>query len=226
MAFRKMETCSERSSSDNVVAERHKLLKCLWWHGPTQGQSHWKELIYLLIFHSQGNAVLRNFSMNETAFSVFIFFLCFWFLKGGRIICSCFSALVTGEIWLETWAFNPGICYWIRSFECIFVIKRLCWVLCLNECRYIYRGKNRVWGSAELIQDVISYIDTVDWCIFSASGARSWSWSRQVGTGDEEEPSCRSCCWGMGRVCMGGWDHCCSCSGWALWPHSCESSSS
>lgn len=105
--FRKIETCSERRGSD-VVAECPRPLKSLWWYGPTQGQSHWKLLVFLLFSTPKVMQLSRISHWTEQCF-LFSFFAWFWFLKRGKIICSCFSSLVTGHIWLKTWAFSPAM---------------------------------------------------------------------------------------------------------------------
>lgn len=121
-AFRKIETCRERSSSDNIVAEHPKLLKCFWWHGPTQGQSHWQLIIFLLFSTPKVMQPSGISHWTEQLF-LFSFFVCFWFLKGDKIIWNCFSSLVTGDTGLETWAFSPGMYYYIWPFERVFVMK-------------------------------------------------------------------------------------------------------
>lgn len=60
--------------------------------------------------------------------------------------------------------------------------------------------------------------------ILSAARGGSRSWQVVVGMG--RNCSAASSARELGKNCMGGWDHCCSCSGWCLCPSSRVSSSS
>lgn len=52
------------------------------------------------------------------------------------------------------------------------------------------------------------------------SAARGGSWRWQVGVGMGRNCPAASSARELGKICMGGWDHCCFCSGQSLWPHS------
>lgn len=52
------------------------------------------------------------------------------------------------------------------------------------------------------------------------SAARGGSWSWQVVVGMERNCLAASSTRELGKNCVGGWDHCCSCSGQCLCPHS------